>query len=138
MKTNDNMVDGLQNAILKGFSEKFKIELLNPHNIGKIDNPDSYVRVTGVCGDTIEMYLSIRGSEIIDIKFLTNGCGATIACSSYIARISKGKSIVSAFKIKPKDIDNYFEGLPDEHKHCAKLAVITLKAALKNYVKKRL
>ncbi len=138
MKKNENMSDSLQNAILKGFSEKFKIEVLNPQNIGKIDDPDSYVRVTGVCGDTIEMYLSVKGGKIIDIKFLTNGCGATIACSSYTTRISKGKSIESAFKIKPKDIDNYFEGLPDEHKHCAKLAVITLRAVLKEYAKKQL
>jgi len=138
VKKNEKMVDGLQNATLKGLSEKFKTELLNPQNIGKIDDPDSYVRVTGVCGDTIEMYLSVESGKIINIKFLTNGCGATIACSSYTTRISKGKSIESAFKIKPKDIDNYFEGLPDEHKHCAKLAVITLKAVLKEYAKKRL
>jgi len=138
VKKNEKMVDGLQNATLKDYSEKFKIELLNPQNIGKIDDPDSYVRVTGVCGDTIEMYLSVESDKITNIKFLTNGCGATIACSSYTTRISKGKSIESAFKIKPKDIDNYFEGLPDEHKHCAKLAVITLKAALKEYAKKRL
>jgi nitrogen fixation NifU-like protein len=131
------MAGGLQNSILKGISEKFKAELINPQNIGKIDDPDSYVRVTGVCGDTIEMYLCVKSGNIINIKFLTNGCGATIACSSYATRISKGKSIESAFKIKPKDIDNYFEGLPDEHKHCAKLAVITLKAALKEYARKR-
>ena len=132
------MAGGLQNSTLKGLSEKFKAELLNPQNIGKIDDPDSYVRVTGVCGDTIEMYLCVKSGKIINIKFLTNGCGATIACSSYTTRISKGKSIKSAFKIKPKDVDNYFEGLPDEHKHCAKLAVITLKTALKEYAKKRL
>ena len=134
----ENMVGGLQNSTLKDFSEKFNLELLNPQNIGKIANPDSYVRVTGVCGDTIEMYLSVKSGRIKDVKFLTNGCGATIACSSYITRISKGKSIESAFKIKPKDIDNYFDGLSDEYKHCAKLAVITLKAALKEYAKKRL
>lgn len=134
----EDMAGGLQNSTLNGISEKFKIELLNPQNIGKIDDPDSYVRVTGVCGDTIEMYLSAKSGKIINIKFLTNGCEATIACSSYVTRISKGKSIESAFKIKPKDIDNYFEGLPDEHKHCAKLAVITLKAAIKEYAKKRL
>lgn len=137
-KNNEKMVDDLQNATLKDYSEKFKIELLNPQNIGKIEYPDSYVRVTGVCGDTIELYLSVESGKIIDIKFLTNGCGATIACSSYTTRISKGKSIESAFKIKPKDIDNYFEGLPDEHKHCAKLAVIALKAVLKEYAKERL
>jgi len=132
------MEGGLQDSTLTGISEKFKTELLNPQNIGKIDDPDSYVRVTGVCGDTIEMYLSFKSGKITNIKFLTIGCGATIACSSYVTRISKGKSIESAFKIKPKDIDDYFKGLPDEHKHCAKLAVITLKAAIKEYAKKRL
>ena len=48
------MAGGLQDSILTGISEKFKTELLSPQNIGKIDDPDSYVRVTGVCGDTIE------------------------------------------------------------------------------------
>jgi len=27
----------------------------------------------------------------------------------------------------------YFEGLPDEHRHCAKFAVMTLKAAIEKY-----
>ena len=138
MIENENMVDPLQNSTLEGISEKLKSELLNPQNIGKMDFPDSYARVTGVCGDTIEMYLSVKDGKIKNIKFWTNGCGATIACSSYVTRTSKGKSIESAFKIKPKDVDKYFEGLPDEHKHCAKLSVITLKAALKEYAKKRL
>jgi len=138
VKKKENMVEGLQNTTSKDFSEKFKMELLNPQNIGVIDDPDSHVRVTGVCGDTIEMYLSVESGKITNIKFLTTGCGATIACSSYTTRISKGKSIENAFKIKPKNIDNYFEGLPDEHKHCAKLAVIALKAVLKEYAKKRL
>ena len=94
--------------------------------------------MTGVCGDTIEMYLSVKAGKIIDVKFLTSGCGATIACSSYATRITKGKSIKNAFSIRPKDIDNYFGGLPDEYKHCAKLAVITLKAALKEYARRQL
>jgi nitrogen fixation NifU-like protein len=138
VKRIENIVDDLKNAVLKGYSEKFKSEVLNPQNIGKIDDPDSYVRVTGVCGDTIEMYLSVERGRIIDLKFLTNGCGATIACSSYATRISKGKLVESAFQIRPRDIDNYFEGLPNEYKHCAKLAVITLKAVLKEYARKQL
>ena len=64
---------------------------------------------------------------------MTDGCGATIACASYITRIVKGKTIKDAFRIKPEDTDSYFEGLPDESKHCAKLTIDTLKAALKKY-----
>jgi len=76
-------------TIFKGCSEKFKQEFFSPQNIGKIDNPDSYARVTGVCGDTIEMYLSVESGKIIDIRFITNGCGSTIVCSSYITISNK-------------------------------------------------
>jgi len=42
----------------------------------------------------------------------------------------KGRAVKDALRIKPEDVDTYFEGLPDESKHCAKLVIDTLKAAL--------
>jgi len=118
---------------LEGYSEKFKNEFLTPKNIGKIKDSDSYVSITGVCGDTLEIYLVIRDGKISDIKFMTDGCGATVTCASYVTRTAKGKSIEEALRIKPEDVDKYFEGLPEEHKHCAKLVVITLTAAIEKY-----
>lgn len=127
----DEITKSLQEAVLEGYSQKLKDELFDPKNIGKIENPDSHVRITGVCGDTIEMSLTIKDGRIRDIKFMTDGCGATIACTSYVTRTVKGKSIEEALRVKPKDIDKYFEGLPEESKHCAKLSADTLTAALK-------
>jgi nitrogen fixation NifU-like protein len=89
--------------------------------------------VTGVCGDTIEMYINVTDSRISDIKFMTDGCGFTIACSSYVTRTAKGKTIEEAFLITPEDVDEYFVGLPEENKHCAKLSVMTLQAVMENY-----
>jgi nitrogen fixation NifU-like protein len=132
----DKLVERLQEAILAGYSQKFKDELFNPRNIGKIDNPDSYVRITGICGDTIEMSLIVRDERIHNIKFTTDGCGATVACASYVTRTAQGKSIEEALQIEPDDVDQYFEGLPEQHKHCAKLAVITLRALLEKYYNK--
>jgi nitrogen fixation NifU-like protein len=129
----DEIVRRLQDAVFAGYSQKLKEELLNATNIGTIENPDSRVRITGVCGDTIEMFLSVRDAKIQDIKFLTDGCGFTIACANYVARTIKGKSIDEALRIKPEDVDWYFEGLPEENKHCAKLAVMTLQALLEEY-----
>ena len=134
----DEIARTLQEAILEGYSEKFKQEFSNPKNIGKIENANSQVSITGVCGDTIEMYLAIKDERIDDIKFMTDGCGATIACASYVARTVKGKTIEEALRMKPEGVDSYFEGLPQESKHCAKLAVITLRAVLKEYARKRL
>ena len=129
----DKIAQNLQETILEGYSDKFKREFSNPKNIGKIENADSRVSITGVCGDTVEMYLAIKDERINDIKFMTDGCGATITCASYVTRMVKGKAITDALLMKPEDVDSYFEGLPDESKHCAKLTIDTLKAALNRY-----
>ena len=129
----DKIAQNLQETILKGYSDKFKWEFSNPKNIGKIENADSSVSITGACGDTVEVYLVLKDGKINDIKFMTDGCGATIVCASYVTRIVKGKTVKDALRIKPGDVDGYFEGLPEENKHCAKLSVDTLKAALKRY-----
>ena len=130
---NEKFVQEIQESILEGLSENLRKEVLTPHNIGKLCIPDSYVSVTGVCGDTIEMYLKINNGRISDIKFMTGGCGYTIACSSYVTRTARGKTIEEASRIKPEDVDEYFDGLPEENKHCAKLSVMTLQAVIENY-----
>ena len=135
-KEHDKIAQDIQKAILEGYSEKFKNEFMKPENIGRIEDSDCYVSVTGVCGDTIEIYLVVRNGKISDIRFMTDGCGATITCASYVTRIVKGQSLEEALRIKPEDVDRYFEGLPEEHIHCAKLAVITLKAAIEKYQSK--
>ena len=132
----DKLVESLQEAILAGYSQKFKDELFSPRNIGKIEKPDNHVRIKGVCGDTIEMSLTVRDERVHDIMFVTDGCGATVACASYVTRTAQGKVIEEALRIEPDDVDRYFEGLPEEHKHCAKLAVITLRALLEEYCSK--
>jgi nitrogen fixation NifU-like protein len=129
----DKLVESLQEAILAGYSQKFKDELFNPRNFGELENPDSRVSIKGVCGDTIEMSLIVRDEKIHDIKFVTDGCGATVACASYVTRTAQGKPIEEALKMKPDDVDRYFEGLPEEHTHCAKLAVMALRALLEEY-----
>jgi len=129
----DKMAQHLQEALLEGYSEKFKNEFLNPKNIGELEHADSHVRITGPCGDTIGMWLTIKGGKISDIRFMTDGCGATITCASYVTGAAKGKTIEEAIRMTPEDVVEYFEGLPDEHKHCAKLAVMTLTAAVEKY-----
>ena len=129
----DKIARDIQESILEGYSERFKNEFLKPQNIGKIEDADCHVSVAGVCGDTIEMFLSIENGRISDIRFMTDGCGATITCASYVTRLAKGKSVEEALQIEPADVEGYFQGLPEETRHCAKLAVMTLKAALEEY-----
>jgi nitrogen fixation NifU-like protein len=129
----DEIAKRLQDAIFEGYSQRLKEELFNAENIGAIENPDGHARITGVCGDTIEMFARIQDGEVHDVKFVTDGCGFTVACANYVARTVTGKTVDEALGIEPDDIDRYFEGLPDENKHCAKLAVMTLRALIDDY-----
>lgn len=129
----DEIQEKFQEMLLEGYSENVKKEFLNPKNIGKIEKPDCWSRITGECGDTVEIYLSIKNRRIRDIKFWTDGCGFTIICCSYVTRIAKGRTIEEAYRIRPEEVDTYFGGLPEENKHCTYLSVNSLKTAIEEY-----
>jgi nitrogen fixation NifU-like protein len=62
---------------------------------------------------------------------MTDGCGATIACGSMLTSMIKGKSLDEAEAITEDDLIAALGGLPEENLHCAHLAIITLRDALK-------
>jgi nitrogen fixation NifU-like protein len=116
------------------YSEKTIDFFLNPRNLGKIETPDGFARVTGSCGDTMEVYLKAENGEIMDAKFTTDGCDTSIASGGMVTEMVKGKSIVEAQEIGQDDVLNALEGLPEESEHCALLATDTLKEAIRNYL----
>jgi len=62
---------------------------------------------------------------------MTDGCGSTIACGSMLTSMVKGKSLDEVEAITEDDLIAALEGLPEENLHCAHLAIITLRDALK-------
>ena len=52
----------------------------NPRNLGEMKDADSFNAMSGICGDTIAIYVGIENGAVSRISFLTNGCGPTIAC----------------------------------------------------------
>jgi len=118
----------------KVYSEKTIEHFLNPRNLGEIQAPDGFGRVTGPCGDTMEMYLKLNNGRIVNAKFTTDGCGTSIASGSMATELVKGKGIIAAQKITQDDILNALGGLPEESVHCALLAANTLREAIKDYL----
>ncbi len=114
----------------------------NPHNQGRIENPDGRGRVgNSVCGDIMELYIKIKkgnkGQEIIDdIKFETFGCVAAISTSSAITDIAKGKTLEEAMKINRKDVIESLGGLPPIKVHCSVLSADALSEAIYDYLTK--
>lgn len=134
----DRLAQEIQNSILaeerKVYSEKVIELFLNPKNLGQINDADGVGVVTGSCGDTMQMWLKVRDDKIIQIRFLTDGCGPTIACGSMLTELVKGKNVNEVLKITPDELTLSLGGLPESHLHCSLLSVNTLRAAIRDYL----
>ena len=118
------------------YSQKVLDHFMNPHNVGKMENPDA-VATEGspACGDQVTIYLKIdeASKKIDDISFLSYGCASNIATASIITDLAKGITLDEAKKISWKDAMDALDGLPPVKVHCSVLASDTLQTAISNY-----
>jgi len=133
----ERFIAQVQNEIIEEeraiYSEKVLAEFNNPQNVGRMTNPDAFAIMDGSCGDTMELYLKIENDVIRDVTFMTNGCGATIACGSKITQMVKGRRLAEVHALTGDDLVEALNGLPDDNIHCAALTVGTLRKALRKY-----
>ncbi len=114
------------------------IELLNnPKFFGRMNDPTGSSYLKGPCGDSMEFYLVIEDEKITDVKYYTEGCGATRACSAMVAYMAYGKTVNEALTISAGEVIMRLKGLPNDHLHCSILAVSTLYRAIADYLLKK-
>jgi nitrogen fixation protein NifU and related proteins len=130
----DELQELIKAEMRKIYSETAIDHSMNPRNVGGMENADGFAKVTGPCGDTMEIWLKVNNSAIANATFMTDGCGTSIAAGSMVTELAKGKSVGEAWKIRQQDVLNALGGLPKESEHCALLAANTLKEALKDYL----
>ena len=118
----------------KVYSETTIDHAMNPRNIGDMDDADGFARLTGPCGDTMEIQIRVNNDIITDVAFLTDGCGTSIAAGSMVTEMARGKSVSEARKISQQDVLSALGGLPEESQHCALLVTNTLKEAIRDYL----
>jgi nitrogen fixation NifU-like protein len=116
------------------YSEKTIDHFLNPRNLGEIPGHDGLGRVTGSCGDTMQIHVKVKDGKVSNASFWTDGCGPSIASGSMVTELAKGKSIPETQKITQQEILDALGGLPEGSTHCALLAANTLKEAIKDYL----
>ncbi len=95
-------------------------------------NYGGYGKRTGVCGDTVEIFISVRDECIRSIAYMTDGCLNTNACANTVAFLAEGRTIDEGWEIKTEHVIDYLESLPTNETHCAELAVGSLYLALAN------
>ena len=139
----DEYVKKLQKEIIDKELEDYNEYIVNlfhdPKNWGK--PPEEEISVwhayEGPCGDTMQFFLKIKDNIIEKANFITDGCGATVAAGSQTTLMIEGKPLNFAESLVPEDIDKALKGLPEDHKHCAELAIRTLKRSVEKYKYKK-
>ncbi len=106
----------------------------NPRNMDDVPNYNGFAVNDGNCGDMMIMWVQVENGIVVNATFMTDGCGPSIACGSATTEMVKGKTIDEAKEIFPESIIAVLDGLPEDHVHCASLAVCTLQLAIAEYL----
>ena len=136
-----DLMDNIQKKINKQEETTFSKVVIDEYNdpcyFGFIEKPDAFGKIKGPCGDTMQIFIKIKNKVVKDARFWTDGCGATVACGNRLIKIIRNKTLDEIADLSQEKLIDELDGLPDEHLHCAKLSVDTLKLALSEYKKKR-
>jgi len=117
--------DFWQDHSLKYLEMALKSDRMEP-----LDDPDGQGRHTGDCGDTVTVFLKLRGKAVAQAAFQVQGCMNTVACANAVAELIEGRPIEEAWELTPERVIAFLETLPKAHYHCAELAVGALYRAL--------
>ncbi len=109
------------------------VSILHPH----VEHPSGKAKLTGKCGDTMELCLRFKDNKVVESSYWTDGCMYSLNSIFMAAELSKGKGPDEIIEIDSSHIEEALGGLPDTHKHCAMLAAETLHAAVEDYIKKQ-
>jgi nitrogen fixation NifU-like protein len=117
------------------YSEKVMDHFRKPRNMGEIPDADGIGSVGNpTC---VNIYIKVTDHVLTNVKFTTFGCRAAIATSSMVTELAKGKTLDEAIKITRGDVAENLDGLPKVKMHCSNLAADGLRAAIKDYLKKK-
>lgn len=116
------------------YSEKVMDHFMNPRNVGELSDADGIgTEGNPTCGDVMKIFIKVEDEKIVDAKFKTFGCGASIAVSSMVTEMIKGKTIDEALSISKEAVANELDGLPPQKMHCSNLGADALKKAIEDY-----
>jgi nitrogen fixation NifU-like protein len=136
----DDFARALQDQIYKETKEAYGPvafeRWLKPLYVGVLPNPEGYGRITGTCGDTMEIFLKFDEDRVKNATFRTDGCGLSTVCGSFAAEIVQGRTPDEMAEITGELILDILGGLPKDDRHCAFLAAETIQEALNDYMRK--
>jgi len=86
----DELAKRLETQVLEDAKEVFSETVIeyayNPRNMGELRDANGVGKMMGTCGDTVQIQIRVEDERIIESRFITDGCGASIACGSMLTR----------------------------------------------------
>lgn len=135
----DQFIDRLQDTINSEaksiYGDRGYNRWVNPRFCKVMENPDSFARLTGSCGDTMEIFLKIRNDQVDEASYRTDGCASSSICGSFAAEIVTGRPLVEILDLTGDSILRKIGAFPKEEEHCAHLAISTVKEAVNLYMR---
>lgn len=130
----DRIAEELQKQALAGYSQIVIDHAQNPRNAGSIPDANGFAKITGPCGDTMAIWLRVKGEVVELATFWTDGCGTTIAVGSMVTELAKGKTVAELLGLTQQGVLDALGGSPPDSAHCALLAANTIKEAVQDYL----
>jgi len=126
--------EGLRELLRKaGYSEKAIDYYIKKWNVGVIEGAEAAKSHTGLCGDSMRVYLKIEKALIIDAKFQAVGCAGAFASGSALTEMVKGRTLEAADKITEHEVTRDLGKLPGPKLHCVRLSVDALRKSIARY-----
>jgi len=102
-------------------------------NFGALNGPDGYGKAVNHCGETMEIFLRVRGGRVQDALFFSDGCLHTLQAGVAVTGLAQGKSVRDCLAISEELMWENAAGLPADHGHCICQARSALRKALRDY-----
>jgi nitrogen fixation NifU-like protein len=112
-------------------NEKILEHFRNPHNAGNLAEPGAVVEVANpVCGDTMRLSARVEDGRVVEARFKTQGCVASIAAGSVLTDLLVDRTLGEVREITALRISEELGQLPPATMHAAELAMDALSAVL--------
>lgn len=100
---------------------------------GVLPEPALTVEVSNpICGDILRLSARVEDGRVADAAFQAKGCTASIAAGAALAEWAVGKTLGEVGAATAANIEALLDGLPNESKHAAALAVDAARALAKH------
>jgi len=114
------------------YNEAILDHFRHPRNYGDLPDANAQAREANVlCGDVIEMQLRLNGDRIDDLRFRGQGCAVSLASTSMLTELAKGKEVSEIKRLGKKDMIRLLRSDPGPARtECVLLGLKVLKMAV--------